>query len=414
MNIIKSSFLFLLFTFLLEINAECQKIFRDGYVIKKTGEALNGLVEYSSKQDVPSVCTFKRFDIARSVEYTPGQIIAFGYKNGNRYESREIDYKISFYEVIMTGKIILYRKGSKFYLDKDHLGFVELKNGQISYPSNGTSREFRNLAEFLGYITEGKTGNISEKFNLKNEIIPLITAYDKDSGKAYYLFNRKMSEDQFSQLTTSSGLGKNKFGLISGINVYMLNIKPLLKYYAPDPQPEISNITGITYERLLSRVTDKFSIRMEFLYYKQTFYCYDETTSSSNGDIVRNDVFFNFTGLKVPFLLQYSLTGQRTVPFFNAGLSYQFNINAKYTRTQEIENTLHEVRTYIYNDMSFRPSEICIVGGIGLRRKMVNRLIINLQGRVEVGSGIFTKLMNDNIHYSQISIQANFLAGITF
>ena len=109
-----------------------RKYFRDGYIVKKTGESLSGLVEYSTKKDIPSICTFKRFDIARTVVYSPDEILAFGYRNGNRYESRQVNGKVTFLETIVTGKIVLYQNGAKYYLDKDHLGLIELKNGPVT------------------------------------------------------------------------------------------------------------------------------------------------------------------------------------------------------------------------------------------------------------------------------------------
>ncbi len=115
----KTFLIFILIIFLSASDLFGQKIFREGYIVKKTGELMTGLVEYSPKRGIPSECKFKRFDIARTVIYSPDEIQAFGYRNGNRYESREFSGKVSFLEVIVTGKIILYQKGSKYYIDKD-------------------------------------------------------------------------------------------------------------------------------------------------------------------------------------------------------------------------------------------------------------------------------------------------------
>jgi hypothetical protein len=246
-------FFFLVIIIFAEADVEGQKVFRDGYIVKHTGESLNGLVEYSIKQDIPAVCTFKRFDIARKIVYLPGEIDAFGYSNGNRFESKQINNKISFYEVIVTGEIILYRQGSKFYIDKKHAGLTELKNGPMSIQFDGSLKQFSNLEDFLTFITEGKSGTISNKFNLKNDISDLITTYDKKSGQPYYVFNRKVSENQISQLTLNAGAGKNKIGVETGINIYILSLKAKFKNQVPNPRPEIANITGLTIEKQLSR-----------------------------------------------------------------------------------------------------------------------------------------------------------------
>jgi len=96
--------------------ALCQKLFREGYVIKPNGDILNGLVEIKNGKNIPSECVFKRFEIAVQVNYKPGEIKEFGYRNGNRYKSVILDDKETFVEVVVDGIITLYKKGSR-YLD---------------------------------------------------------------------------------------------------------------------------------------------------------------------------------------------------------------------------------------------------------------------------------------------------------
>ena len=119
-----------------------QKIFREGYIVKKNGESLFGLVQYSANQDVPSVSVFKRFDIARIINYYPDEITAFGYRNGNRYESREINNKRSFFEVSISGEITLYHYKSKYYIEKNQSGLIELNDGPLIFRSEGESKTF--------------------------------------------------------------------------------------------------------------------------------------------------------------------------------------------------------------------------------------------------------------------------------
>ncbi len=78
---------------------------------------------------------------------------------------------------------------------------MQLKNGSVTYNSADGIKEFKSLPEFLNSITEGKTGTVSDKFNVKNEIVPLITSYNKVSGKSYNVFNRSISEKQLTQDT---------------------------------------------------------------------------------------------------------------------------------------------------------------------------------------------------------------------
>jgi hypothetical protein len=390
-----------------------QKIFREGYIVKKNGEIFTGVVEYAINQDIPSVCTFKRFDIAREIEYSPDEIQAFGYKNGNRYESRELGNKNSFYEVIVTGKIVLYRKGSKFYLDKDHLGLAEIKNGPVTYPGNGSGTEYKNLPDFLNLITEGKAGTISKKFNLKNDIIPLITRYNKESGNSYHVFNRTMSEKQLSQEAQQTGVNNNKFGIISGVSVYNLDVTQYTHIYLPTPETEVSPVFGLMYETLFSRKSDRFTLRMDLLFNKQTFYSYKEFSTALAG-ISRNDGFMNLTWIKMPVLAQYSLTGRRIIPFVNAGFAYQYTVKTDYRHIEEIENRYHEVYTTEEHNLNLNNGEISGVGGIGIKTRIFNNLSLHLQLRMEVGSGLFKTTNEVETLLKQKSVQSAFLLGITF
>jgi hypothetical protein len=405
--------LFLLLIFISGNEVYCQKIFRDGYIIKKGGAPIYGLVEYSSNQDIPSKCIFKSFDIARVIDYSPETLIAFGYKNGNRYETKELNNKQLFFEVLVTGKIVLYRRGSGYFIEKDKPGLVELKNGQIKYQTANGLTEFKDLPAFLTYLTEGKSGIISSKFNLKNDIIPLVTSYNKDSGKESYVFNRTISAKQISQKALETGVERNKFGLVGGINTYLLKLTPDATYkdFLPSPEKESAMILGVSFERLLSRKSDKYSLRIELLYNKQTFYSYSELTKSAT--ISRYDAFFNFTGIKVPVLFQYSFTGKKIVPFVNAGFAYQLMNKKDYVQISEVENTtLHEVKTFEARDLVVRSGEVSSVAGIGLKTRIFNNLNLNIQGRVEYGPGIIERAEENTLNDKK-TIQRKFFTDFS-
>lgn len=358
--------------------------------------------------------------------YSPEDILAFGYRNGNRYESIELDNRVSFFEVLVAGKIVLYQKGSKYYLNKDHSGLAELKNGALIYKSSAGTREFNSLSEFLGFITEGKAGPIPDKFSLKDEIIPLIASYNKESVKSYNVFNRSVSEKQLTQDIWKSGAAKNRFGVVSGVNLYMLNLKfnphmygILPTDYVPEPGNEYGLAAGLTYERLLSRRTDRMSLVINLIYNNQSFYSYSERSGNA-GSIVRDDAWFNFMGIKVPLLFQYSLTGGRIVPYVNAGAAYQFFFNTDYRHVAETESLNHEINTSEDQNMIFKKGELTGVGGLGIRTRILTNLNLHLQLMVEAGQGLFVnKLPNDvngrkNTPYIQNSLQATVLLGITF
>jgi hypothetical protein len=400
--------------------ANCQKIFREGYLVKRNGEALYGLVEYSSNQNIPSYCIFKRFDIARVVTYSPETILAFGYKNGNRYESKKLDGKSLFLEVLVKGNITLYQKGSAYFIEKDQAGLVELTNGNIKYSDNSGLSQTKPLKDFLTYITEGKAGILPEKINLKSDIIPIIRNYDKSTGQGFAEYNRTMTEKQITSKALETGVNKTRLGILSGANIYMLNLKPATaaSNYVPNPEKEICPVFGLSYERLISRKTDRLSFKIELIYADQSFYCYQETKNSL-GYTIRDDAFFGFKGIKAPILFQYSFTGSRVVPFLNAGIAYQYIYSKNYQMTEEIERPIYnDINTYYHNNVAFHGGETSILAGLGTRIRFLNNLNLSLQGMFEMGTGIFSEfrqtIQSTATPFKQNSMQATILVGLTF
>ncbi len=399
-------------------NLLSQKVFRDGYIVRKSGETLNGLVKYSVNQGTPSECNFKRFEIANEVVYSANDLKAFGYKNGNRYESVEYNGKTSFYEVLVSGKIVLYSKGSDFFIDKDNSGITSLGKLPITYYTDGNKKEFKAVSEFIRYITEEKTP-ISDKLNLKNDLVNVITGYNRQSGEDMKVYNRTMSAITVEKMSLASGENMNIFGVAAGVGGYMLNMKKLKADYVPAPATEFCPVIGLSYERLLSRKSGNLSFSIELLGYEQTFYVYSEYDSynkylSEYTGTFRNDAFYDFIAVKVPLMLRYSLSGNRFVPYANAGVAFQYLIDHNFRRIEEYENNSHEIVTNEYEDFAFNPQEISGLAGIGVRTRLFNDIFLNLQGRVEFGSGIFKKNSERNDSFNQYSIQPSILFGVTF
>jgi hypothetical protein len=278
----------------------------------------------------------------------------------------------------------------------------------------------------MTFVTEGKAGKVSDKFNVKDEIVPLITSYNKESGKSYNVFNRAFTEKQLTQDAWKSGVSKNRFGVVSGVNFYTLNLKfnpNMLSRtkddYVPTPEKEMGPVFGVTFERLLFRKTDRISASIDILYNSQDFYGYSERPNNVGG-ATRDDVWFSFKGIKIPVSFQYALTGGRVVPYANAGFAYQFFFDTYYRHVAEVENTFHEINTYEDSNMLFKTGEITGIGSLGIRTRIFGKVNLHMEYMLEYGKGVFLNLdptdinHNGNDPYIQSSLQSTFLLGITF
>jgi hypothetical protein len=408
---LKKALYLIIIIFLISNTVFSQAIFRDGYIIKNNGEVLKCLIEYKLDQGIPSSCISKRFDIAVKISYKPNEIKGFGYSNGNRYESKRLDNNYNFYEVIISGNITLYRRGSKFFLEKGQSGLVELNNGSIDYMTDGEKHNFDDLNSLLEYLTEGKA-DIKEKINIKKDLVPLITKYNKESGNPFIVYNREFSEKMVTIESLRSGTNLNRYEFFSALNIYSLKITTKLITYFPTPVPEFSLAPGFTYERVVSRKNENLSLRVDLIFIKQTFYSYSEEARSFPASLYRDDAFFEFTGIKLPLLVQYSLASHKITPYINAGVSYTPYFKRYYLHIREEENTNHVITTTEDNDIPCKKGEITGILGAGLKLRALNSIKLNVQGRIELGNGLFKE--NPNMKYSLHSIQSTFLIGITF
>lgn len=423
-------FLFLHFISLCLItnSSYSQNLFREGFIEKNNGVILNGVIEYKANQKIPDKCVFKRFDIATKVSYQANEIKAFGYKNGNRYESFTEKGKSSFYEVLVMGKINLYFNGSDYFVKKDQNGLIKIDNGPFECTENGNKKDFKDLKSFLTYLTEGKAGEISSKFNVKKDLLNLVSKYNQGSGSSYYTFNHTVSEKQLAKESSLSGANKNRIGIFAGTNIYKQITaldgalpNDMTSDYVPESGFEYGQMYGISYERRLFRKSDKLSARLELFYLSQTFYCYKEVNYSGNL-FSRNDAFFDFSAVKVPVLMQYAITGSRVVPYVNAGVAYQRILSASYRHIEEKETIRNEINTTEDNYFKFKSGEFSGLAGIGLRYRLINNVNLNFQTRFEYGSGLFGNVYPADQFgsgsyvkpFKQNSLQVSLLFGVSF
>lgn len=86
---------------LLVLNAclmHAQSGFRDGYILRNSGDTLTGRVYYGLNSRLKAQCRFKRFDIAPVVKYRPGEIAGYGFTGGRHFNTEFREGKTRFSE----------------------------------------------------------------------------------------------------------------------------------------------------------------------------------------------------------------------------------------------------------------------------------------------------------------------------
>ncbi|MFR9164936.1 MAG: hypothetical protein ACLVKO_01445 [Dysgonomonas sp.] len=116
--------------------------FKQGFVVKLSGDTLRGEIDYRGEQDMGRVCVFK--SAGKISEYTPDDISSFQIDEGKYYVSREIKEKKVFLEFLIQGMLNVYflrdESGAHYYIENQKDGLRELAyNESIMTNENGKS-----------------------------------------------------------------------------------------------------------------------------------------------------------------------------------------------------------------------------------------------------------------------------------
>lgn len=406
---LKSAILFLCFGLSSQIIFS-QKIFREGYIVKNSGEMFEGMVSWAPGKKIPGNCVFKRFDIAVPITYGPDVIKAFGFKNGRRFEAFSYKGKKIFIETLVSGELTLYTNGPEYFIRRS-ASEVQVLKGTVSWEDEKGARTFNNPEELMSYLAEGTRFAGTGKIDMKSGIQPLVAEYNSKAGKKYVVYNRNITEKELTASAWHSNSNSSRIGVVSGLNMYTLSLSPEKHFYLPSPEMEYCPVYGFSYERVLSRKSDNLSAIAELLYHNQTFYTFSEQLDY-NGRFTKNDAFFDYKALKVPVMLRYSLTNMRIKPFVSAGLAGTFFLKSNYLHISEKEDYFGtSVEINEDSKLVFKPYELSAVAGAGLNFRVVNTVNLRLEGRFEFGSGIFS---TEDQPFKQHSIQQTVLIGIVF
>ena len=104
-----------------------QPDFRDGYIITAENDTIYGKIDFRSGFKNRKLCRFKGQN--GLVEYTPDQITGYRFINDRFYSAQIIPG--TFVEVLVSGKLSLFRDGYDFYIQKEGDSLIRLETKEI-------------------------------------------------------------------------------------------------------------------------------------------------------------------------------------------------------------------------------------------------------------------------------------------
>ena len=399
-------------------NVTAQKVYMDGYIIRNDGSVIYGKIESVKKDNTPSECVFKWFDLAHPLIYKPGDIKAFGFRGGSRYDTKKIKNRQVFVSCLASGDASLYYDGKTMYVETAETATpVPLTKGNADMILAGTTVNTSGFRDVLQKTLKDKAGfSVPEKTSLdKKSVTNIIASYNNSTGKPSHIYAVTNQNLYYSEMS-NAGKFKFSYGPTAGMtgikfeaidkNIYSGVFLPKMTSYKFVPT------AGFFVEKQLSKVKDIVDFHAELSFMNNKMYLFDiEEQKSYPYLTIRSDIFINYTAIKAPVYLQFNLSQKKIVPYISVGGFYTYLAGTSYRRSYETEDRNSVVRQFTDNSLTINNKEYGWLAGFGIKYKINPKTSAYIQGRYEAGSGIYASPQTE---LKQSSASISILAGIKF
>jgi hypothetical protein len=365
--------------------AYSQNDFRKGYVVLTTGDTLRGWVDYREGDKAFSSCSFKSSQDQDLRVYEPGNILGYGFVNDKVFESREVLIKgqskrIVFLEVIVRGRISLFRYEENFLVEKSGGEIQQLINETETDIVKGLrmQRETNQHIGTLNSLMSDCDGLMAgkQKINLEEgALTKLVESYNQCKGESGIVFK------------AAKPWKKVILGVNAGVNVSQLSFGTYLGYEYLEGDFEVSKslMFGLSLDALSPRLSERVSVHADVFYLAPQYYHYNQLSIGST--VQTNYVTIDLQQLKIPLGLRYTSPVRSITPFINAGLSSTLQLKSNTDWVQEIESN-GVVEIYEPAAYQITQNQFGVWGGGGLVRPISDKLSAFLELRYERSIGV--------------------------
>ncbi|AHM61903.1 hypothetical protein D770_18255 [Flammeovirgaceae bacterium 311] len=388
LKMMKQALLILVGIFLC-LNLYAQPDYREGYMLTLTGDTLTGLINYRESKKSTKICEFKKDPAQEAATYGPADIRGYGFRNGKFHQSIEIKDKLNeskeaiFVEVLVRGTVSLYKDPSSFYIAKGdttlHRLYIKEKDDFNKYDKDKLQYN-RHIGLLTYMMYDCENVKLKEKIEhvqlLEQPLTELVETYNKCVSPSYVAY--KSSKDWFRvNVGLSAAYRVSKLNFFSDELAYML---------LTAGEYSSNNITaGALAEIVFPRVSEKLSFQVGAMFCNPVYAAYIEEQRPA--ETYRHDVTFTIKELKIPMSIQYRFPERKFTPFFNVGVASTLNLQADVLRKLEVV-TKTETKNYVHRDFPFKDQQFGAWAGLGLERKIANKVKAYAEIRFERTNGI--------------------------
>jgi len=370
--------------------------FRPGFVLKLNGDSVAGFIQYGSSKANSRFCNFKPTKNGEKIKYAPEDIHGYGINDDKFYEARNISKKGSefyFLEVLVRGKVSLYKNIRVYYLEKDSL-FILSDAPQSVVNVDGVTYNSSTLKYMgvLNYVLSDCNLKADKVAYQDKALTNLIQNYNQCKGALGLTYKSKKPWTKFSgSILTGVDLATVQ---LDGFNTYSF-------------KQSVSVPLGVGIELSAPRWSEKNFLSLELWYDKKFYQGYSET--SSNGSTTRSDASLATSFIKMPVGFRHNFLKEINTPYIRFGLVHYFMIKATGTVLSETENN-GVVITDRSDAVINKKNTNGYWAGVGYSMKVGGRFLALIEARYEKNNGFSSPTPGSNSSGST----TNFLIGLRF
>lgn len=337
-----------------------QSDFRDGYIITVGHDTVYGKIDYRSIFRNRKLCRFRGEN--GLTEYTPAQLDGYRFIN-DRYYSSGIIQGV-FVEVLVTGRLSLYRDGYDFYIQKeaDSLVCLESKERRETIVDRGVEKVVLNKdLRWKGILAE-LTSDCRDIYS----ILSKIDLTEKDLTEFAIEYNL-CSGSGFQEFKGKKKWIKIDFGANAGLSVSRMNVagKSYSFNYLDDNYYTVNPVCGLDLIFTSSRINERIALKTGLYYSSSSFHSL--VVFDKLGYKEYNDSYFKFSSLTIPLMIRYTFPINVFSFYFNAGVDFRAWVKADSEgSTESVSGNVVEISER--PPISFFSHPSGVLGGIGVLR----------------------------------------------
>lgn len=371
--------------------------FRPGYIVKKGGDTVKGFVAYRMDKKNMEGCSFRESHKGLVTDYIITDIDAFGIFGDKVYQSATLPRGAPtqgrvFIKVVVKGAVSLYKYKDFFLVKgKDSLTSLPIpKNRLYGAPGEQKLKMDKRYIGVLMYTMQDCKTNASKVAYAEGPLSQLVYDYNLCAKKGP---------------TARSLRPMYNVGLTVFTGYVNSNLRYDFNYVIPFKGNTV--IGGVGIDLSSPRVFDKLLFSIEAWYSKSFYQGY--YSGFLAGDPIKQDVFAEFTSLKIPFGIKYNFKSAGNTPYLKAGFFWSSTQRSSVRTVEE-----RETSTGILTDEFTTGYQVKNPKGywasIGYDKTIYKGMCIFTEFRYEIGEGY---IGFPGVNASTMS-SFNFLTGLRF